>query len=549
MLHQQLINICNGLGYLKQDEGVCVLYAEKGIDAWLGGEVSFRAFTNINTFLKNNQLSARQIQSLHVLIRKGFITIQDIKTSEELATARQLLNLESFISEGELYYQPEAHADLFNQTYSQMNALEISQFLQPEELIAKGGRIKVNSFLGIYDYQQLVTYFQTLLSIGKQIGVRFALSLRTDKHIASFGFDEKNNTFSLIDANLTQINAIASPEFLATLTLCALEYCKDAPSSAFQTTIWSTTDQQEKALQLTKSLQLDEKFTTLHDVTAQKAAKTTQQGVTLALLAINANDIDTLQRVITAKDKHGQFIAELNQASSRSVTPIALAVRKKNQTALQYLIAAKDQQGEFRVDLDKPNAEGFTPAFHALLKNEMALFKLLVCAKNNAGEARINLNQVKDYSLVQYAAYNGNLIALKLLAEEGADLKANSDTVGSLLHIAYLRKQNEIVRFLKVWDMRNELLALLDKLIAKHMANKLMTAISDITELKLKVINDFHVDHERFAKTTYYQCKREIDILNVCFTRALSGLFTSSNNNGTTQMDSSVDVTKCSFSK
>jgi len=84
-LHNILIQLRNNLGYIKEDEGVCVLYAETAMDAFLLGE--YGAFKTRCDYIKNNHqhLPAvfKRIEEENRLNARFFVSSRGRKTRKK----------------------------------------------------------------------------------------------------------------------------------------------------------------------------------------------------------------------------------------------------------------------------------------------------------------------------------------------------------------------------------------------------------------------------------------------------------------------------------
>src|SRR5690242_6966339 len=127
--HNILIDLRNNLGYPKEDGGVCVLYAEKGIDAFLLGKEEYAIFNNrINFIEKNHETLVKLIQQTRSNIVTRIESAKKINTLPPKISQDeiQLLEVAAFIEQGELYQSPGEYNRVFGKPLSQTHLMEIS---------------------------------------------------------------------------------------------------------------------------------------------------------------------------------------------------------------------------------------------------------------------------------------------------------------------------------------------------------------------------------------------------------------------------------------
>ena len=142
---------------------MCVLYAEKAIDAFLIDE--FNVFEQRCAYLINNPTNhSAFFQKAKNTIRQN-ASLPDA-TKQRVTSERELQNafdIAAFIEQGELYATPEDYSVLFGKRFNQLNVAEISTYAQPLTLEKMGGRVCLASFYGVYTLNNLEELLQCLL--------------------------------------------------------------------------------------------------------------------------------------------------------------------------------------------------------------------------------------------------------------------------------------------------------------------------------------------------------------------------------------------------
>src|SRR3990167_7112873 len=197
--HEILIKLRNDLGYRgASDEGVCVLYAEKAIDAFLVGEYK-TVFKKRCEYIKSNYgqipallqrikeetkagLKANPAAFFQAESRGGGLSRTPPQKPITEETRQMIYEVAAFIEQGELYLNPDVYSGVFGQLLSQTHTQIISRYAQSDVLEGLGGRACLASFIGVYTQPELIQYMRQLNQLAKVCLHDFAVSLGSDNH-------------------------------------------------------------------------------------------------------------------------------------------------------------------------------------------------------------------------------------------------------------------------------------------------------------------------------------------------------------------------------
>ena len=472
-LHAILIQLRNDLGYKKQDEGVCALYAQKGIDAFLVGEYESvfkprceyieKNYSQLPDFL---QRAKKQIkdkahsheQAIEAKECAAAATPQQLFTSDEL---QMIFEVAAFIEQGELYYNPQDYSSIFGKLLYQ-NSQEIANYAQSTALERLGGRAIVTSFIGIYSLTELTIYIRQLNKLAMLFKNDFALSLSNGRHNIALCYSYIKNQWTLIDANLPELSAPLGHDSLAKyIAGDILRAFGCELTTAFKSTLITTGQLQSLMQDHVGRWQHNEELIAIHDIPSGYRQRTAS-GMTLTLLAAGSGDTGKLNKIIKSNqtahfnqhDKNNlifllfifiltveirsidalwillwvlfeekvlnaQFVDQLNDSEDDNRTPASCAAEKGYADALQILVEAKTSDGRYAVDLNQPRISGATPVHGAAQNNHTDVMRILIEAKTLAGDFRVNLNQPRldGVTPVLLASAQGHANAVRLLVE------------------------------------------------------------------------------------------------------------------------------------
>ena len=457
--HQILMKLGNDLGYRENNDGVCVLYAEKAIDACLIGEYDVfnkRCIYIANHYLELPALLQRVKDETKASVKPTtfFPPIREEATSDTLrpilSDVRQLIfDVAAFIEQGELYQKPSLYRGVFGRQLSQMQCQEISNYAQSERLAELGGRVCLASFIGVYSREELIHYIKQLNQLARVSKHDFALSLHGDNHRIGLYYSHTEQSWLLIDVNQPLLPRMPTDAFvwLAENILGAFFDSKGGVT-AFESKLF-TTGQQASMMQEHVNA-----WGTHHNITSEHATRITERKVTLASLAARAGNAAVLEKIIELghaatfnqannngvtpthfaacfgqvealralmkpKTFDGALVVDFNQASNNGVTAIYLVAEYGHVEALRLLMGLRAPDDKLIVDLKRACNAGVTPVLIAVQHNCVEALRALMEPRTPDGELVVDLNQGSNDGLtpVSIAAECGYVEALRALME------------------------------------------------------------------------------------------------------------------------------------
>lgn len=487
--HEILIELRKALGYEenKGGGGLCTLYAEKGIDAFLVGEyetVFFKRCEYIEEHYKSIPVLLQQARK-EIRVMMGSSSDKQEKLSDD---ERQMISdIAAFYDQGELYMYTHWHSDVFNTFLRQHNIQEISQYAQSDALEKLGGRVCLATFFGMYTLDELTQYAELFNELAKGSKHNFSISLACDNHRIGLCYSYERNGWLLINANepfRDIIPANKESNVILAQSILSAFFDRELGISGFQTQIFTTGHQQESMQKSVDVLLDNERFKALHEINLKHITKQSKRGTTLVWLAARAGDIAALTKIL----EFGLTVA-LNLPSS-GATPVFIAAQDGQFEVLQILLDAKIYNGH-NVDFHQPSGDstpmlvaareghaetlnvlfaageslnqelptGETVAFLAASYSRLAVLQFLADAKMPDGSSAVDFNKrrPKDGATpAMIAAQDGNVGALQILidaktadGEPAVDFELSLPVGGeTAVFMAAQRGHNEALRML-----------------------------------------------------------------------------------------------------
>ncbi len=360
--HNILIQLRNDLGYKREDEGVCVLYAETATDAFLLGE--YNAFKKrCNYIVKNyKHLPAffKRMEEENRLNARSFVSSRGRKTRKKMPYAvlkrpissqdRNILQeIMAFMDQGELYLNPNLYSDFFGRRLSQAHIKEISSYAQSIAMEKLEGRAMVASFIGVYSQELLINYMEQLNKLAKGSPHDFALGLGGVHHHVGLCYSVVKKSWLFIDVNKPYFPPIPDDDN-ASLALAELLFntLGDDDVVGFNTDIYTTGSKKSVMEVYVNVWKQTSNVMALHEVTLEHATRVTSDGITLVWLAARAGDVSLLKFLIGLRP-----YIDLDYPDNLGVTPLSMAADGGYTEALKVLIEAKMPDGSSRVDITR----------------------------------------------------------------------------------------------------------------------------------------------------------------------------------------------------
>ncbi|MHB1948530.1 MAG: ankyrin repeat domain-containing protein [Gammaproteobacteria bacterium] len=373
--HEWHMHLCRELGYKSSDAGLCYGIAAMGVQAALADD--------LKTFDERSEQIRRIAEQVYAdkPEKRADLMLETIREIEEEARAadaeheaptrqekvnqlRQRLTQKSaalYAQEIKAAIDKRKHKlpltakeaklveiDVFfngvNEHFHNQNAEMTFPLFMPvrldkpaEEKEAKGAVYGISSidkpFTGIYDKQELTTYFSSLReSLEKEPAFTRPITLLLGNivHEITVGYDPKKKAWFCIDANHLPTQEAADDDKIAAIVLSALSNNENV---ALSTKIFTNESHADEALLRIQNWQATDSFKDLQKITPKKIVKTDSAGLTWLLQAIKIGEVDK------AKDLIRQG-ADPNQGNKVRF-PLSEAVRRGNLQMLKMLIDEK----------------------------------------------------------------------------------------------------------------------------------------------------------------------------------------------------------------
>ena len=434
--HEILIKLRNDLGYKTKDEGVCALYAEKAIDAFLVGEYETVFKARVDYIEKNyEQLPAllqrvkeeRKAKSIDSLSAKGEKSdrggADELRQRALLSQERQMIyEVAAFIEQGELYMHPVEYPGFFGESLSQGHVQRISQYAQSDKLEALGGRAYLASLIGVYSQEALTNYIKEWNQLAKASQADFALSLSSDNHRIGLCYSHVKKSWLLIDANNHRLDPIpANDSKASTLANELLVAFFDSQDNitAFEMKIFTSGRQQPFMQEQVNIWKQRQEVHAIHEVSPTNLMLKTARGVTLPWMAVKSGHADVLRALMEVRNTDGSFVVDFNQADELGVTLANMAAFKGNAEVLRVFTEVRNPDGSLVVDFNQPSNAGGNPACIAAEMGYVDILRVLMDLKNTDSSFVVDFNQASNSGVTPayIAAQNGRVEVFRVLME------------------------------------------------------------------------------------------------------------------------------------
>lgn len=393
--HDDIINLVNSLGYDTDDGGMCNGITMMAVQAFTVGRV--KEFNARLKFLKRHNISRR----LKRYQRKVTKASQSGKLPQLVSRNQKLIDVVAFCDGVNLYQDPDNNDSLFGRCVTQSNRDSIANLVDSSELKALGGLEKINSWLGVYDDNELKQYVSELNRIAKKVRCSFTLIMYSSDHTMAMCYDAPSEKWFVINANalpIQQLKLRKIPEWI--------QKGFDEPTKTimFETSVYVAGNQLKRIAQFNERVKSSRSMTELHRITEKRAKYSDYNDTSLVHLA--------------AEHGHAALIDELHQVGA---------------------------------DLNALDNDARTPAWLAAQFGHVAVIEALIWAG-----AKLNLSHKYGATPAFNATIYEHVNILRLLARAGIDLSQKTPR-GYLLEIAKERNVTESIRFLenyKRWKAR-----------------------------------------------------------------------------------------------
>lgn len=415
-LHHILVQLHNDLGYAPNDEGACALYAEKAIDAFLAGESDVFNFRNQYISKKYTQFPGLffHAKEEEKLLSKKALTSENALLSD--VERQMIFDVAAFFDQGELYMQPERYTAVFGAPISQNSPEKIAPYAQPLAI----NRHQLASFSGIYTEKELHQYITSMRQLAQNYAGDFALSLGSDNHRIGLCYSHSDNCWQLKDVNQPDLPPIPAEEANNRLIAYALQrlFNDKDNNCAFITRLITANPCKERFKAHVDGFLNEERFKTMHDLTAERLQRVNSRGATLAWIAAKNGDAKTLHCLTRFKSDNSELLVDFNQPTNDGVTPAYMAALTGQPEALRFLAQIKDVNDKILVDFNLQANDGATPAFIAAQEGYTETLRVLANLKSSEGMPLIDFNKstIDDATPVFIAALSGHTEILRILA-------------------------------------------------------------------------------------------------------------------------------------
>ncbi|KAJ6644901.1 Cytochrome c1-2, heme protein, mitochondrial [Pseudolycoriella hygida] len=176
-----------------------------------------------------------------------------------------------------------------------------------------------------------------------------------------------------------------------------------------------------------------------------------KEGMTIFLNAVADNKVSLIQKLLTFKDKEGNYLVDVNYVAAEGDTALLCAAQEGHVEVAKILVGLKNSEGQLIVNVNHADTESNTALVLAAQEGEIEIVKILVGLKNSEGQLIVNVNHAGTGSntALLWAAQGGFIKPLPKLA----DAKPGHQTAGYLsvyedLSTCWSHKSPEEVEFL-----------------------------------------------------------------------------------------------------
>lgn len=433
------------LGYISDEQGVCQGIAIKGIEAFLIDEFELyeKRRQMILTLWKKSKGDVRTInyiiqaaETIRSTARKLGQAITKCvsiisKSVQYDFDVEDVLSIQPFFENIELYQQPELYQHLFDSTFqdapTQRRVEIISLLAMSQTLQNKGGLVSKPAWqwLGIFTEERMFSYCRLLDKMVNDFDQNIACSIGSRNHACALFYDKETKTWIFLDPETTPARRYSAAQIadLAKDIMHTLRTNPEGPTVACDTKIFCTGETQEETAFFVDFLKQSREYEDLFEITQANANDKTADNMSFILLAASFDCTTQLKKLIACG-------VDINQQDDVGITPLIKATSWGNIESVKILIAAK-------ADLNLASKSGST-AVHFAIKNEQnQILKMLLKAGANPA-----LPDKQGMTPAMHAAKNGNLEALKLLAMHGVNLLAVS-TISAISVLDHAKLEKE----------------------------------------------------------------------------------------------------------
>lgn len=454
MKHTDLIHMSAALNYLSLDsDGLCSGFTGMWIQAVCLGESEVEQFNKrmrlLERYASSPQKLPEDIAKVRHLVKQG--------TQELTNNQKMLLEIPAFFEGIRLYLNPEQHDEVWGgKKFTQINAVDISQYTQSKMLEEQGGLSRAFLNLDYYDQVGLITFLNKLgdkLQDRKDVGI----NLGVNNHSVAIRVLGKNK-FQLLDTNhLDKAKKTYSSEELA----------KQLNQSFFNTNSWFNWFSEPKPFLMKTSI-FNNQSKPINDIerlhSTKKITKLLATKPFNILMGAIHSDVNTLNRI--------DFnVIDVNQTDARGNTALQIACMLNNQDAINVLLTIPSinvNPGKIsplecclytrKYHLAKQILEhpSFKPqdssdgnALHFLAKFNYSSSEQIEIASEIIKKG-VDVNAKNSFGIAPayYACGTKNLQLVKLLFEQGADPFVLTSSNDTLLHIVTMSDDKDLTQLL-----------------------------------------------------------------------------------------------------
>ena len=459
-LHHILIQLRNNLGYQRNDRGVCVLYAEKAVDAFLVGQYKTVFQKRCEWIAENHSEWPSLLQKARAetkalsLIKSTPAQESDSSICESSpkftmidSERNMVFEVSAFIDQGDLYQTPAKYSELFDRVLTQENPQEISVFAQSDALEQLGGRACMASFLGVYTEEKMLRFMGELNELARILRHDFAISLAGRIHHIALCYGEIKRSWYLIDANNPEVAPVSlfdahaikalSVQISHAVEVSAVKIC------AFQSYFFTTARQQPFLQETVNQWKQRSSWKALHDISPENARLSTKQGVSVAFLAARGGHVGIIKKLIRCgysehpdkiittaayhgsaevlevlldrKNLNGSFMIDRNH--KRAI--IYMVAEQGHTESLKVIMKARSLNGSLVADINQLGDSGKSPALIAAQNGHAEILRLLLQEKHPNQRYVVDINQYHPNcgTLAYVAAKHGHIKVMQLLLE------------------------------------------------------------------------------------------------------------------------------------
>lgn len=481
--HNLIILSMKKLGYLSNESGICHGYALMGMQALLLREM--KNFDEHLQFLESidiDELSpkieaAKQKSAFFVQqavksgIRVRDINLKDIE-AQLTKDESKLLDILPLFDGIELYFHAVKYKHLFekNTKITSQDPLIPAPLVMPTILKEKGGIAQALHFTGMYNEEELTSYFQSLKDAFSKADPKFdqpiSLLLSSSNHTINVGFDGEN--WILIDANKIPTQYLGSDQQIAQSVLDSLSKNENA---CFSTKVFVTGDNKEAVLPILDAWKMDERYKQIHALSSEKTQRSDSYDANWLEVAAAEADMEVI------REFRSQNLVDSNQFVQRRThmplltravihnhldlvkefldlgvdpniplqddsdpTPLAFASQLGHIEVMNALIA------DPRVDPNQHDREGKTILIRAIESKDSAVVNALIENK----KVDPNKPDPSGHTPLYYAAKMGNADFIRLLLSKAgmntSEVYPNGLTLIDVVYLAMNKNDDHIIK-------------------------------------------------------------------------------------------------------